>query len=442
MSTYTIEGSNQLEGSIKPSGSKDSAVKLLSAALLSNEDVVLENVPRTSDIDDMIKIIEAIGGSISWIGDNKISVNGSTINTHVVPFEFGSKTRFSTLLAAPLLFRFGKATLPKPINTSLRPQPINRWIDTWELLGNEVYTDEQNIYIEAKEQYGNSVNFKISTHMGTSNALLTAVFTPGQTMINNAAEESEVDDLVKFLNVIGGEVERIGPRKIRVIGRNVFTEGYFEIQPDIIETIAFATASLVTKGSIRIKGIKRLHLTSFVNFLTKIGARFDYSRDELCVWYGGEEFAPHKLESSPAPGFLADWLPYATLLLCFAHGTSYVHDTIYVDRFGFVQDLNRMGADITQMKPTKAGFQVAISDESYDYETLGEPESALEINGPVKLKGARLNMDDKRFNTMLIVAALGAEGKSELIGINEMFVRHENLFEKLISLGAVITENT
>jgi len=428
-----------LEGSIKPSGSKDSAVKLLVASLFSNEDVVLENVPRTSDIDIIFNVIQAIGGTITWIGDNKLSINGSTINTHVVPQELGSKTRFTALLVGPLLFRFGKAVLPKPVNAPTRPQPINRCVDTWKALGNEVEADKDSIRIESKEQYGGSIGFKISTHMGTANALLTAVFTPGQTIITNAAEESELDDLIEFLNVIGGKIERFEPRKIRVIGRNVFSGGYFEVQPDNIEVIAFAIAALVTKGSITIKGIKRLQLTSFVNFLTNVGARFEYDREELCVWYGGEEFSPLRLESAPSPGFLADWLPFATLLLCFGHGESCVNDTIYVDRYGFVQDLNRMGADINLKNPSEVGFQCVISDESYDYESLGEPMSAVEVNGPVKLRGARLNMNDNRFDSVLIIAALAADGKSELIGIDAMFVRYENFFEKLTSLGASIS---
>jgi len=430
-----------LEGVIKPSGSKDSAVKLLAASLLSNEDVILENVPRTSDIVLVYEIIKSMGGTISWIGDNKLSINGSTINTHIVPQDLGSRTRFSTLLAGPILFRFGKAVLPRTIGAPTHTQPINRWVDTWKALGNDVDSDKDNIQIEAREQYGSNINFRISTHMGTANALLTAAFTPGQTIISNAAEESELDDLIEFLNIMGGEVERFEPRKIRVIGRNVFTSGYFEVQPDNIETIAFATAALVTKGSITIKGIKRLQLTSFVNFLTNIGARFEYDREELCVWYGGEEFTPIKLESAPAPGFLADWLPFATLLLCLGHGGSFINDTIYVDRYGFAQDLNRMGANINLKKPSEVGFQCVISDESYDYEGLGEPMSSVEINGPVKLKGTRLNMNDDRFDSVLIIAALGADGKSELIGIDDMFVRYENFFEKLTSLGANISSN-
>jgi UDP-N-acetylglucosamine 1-carboxyvinyltransferase len=173
-----------------------------------------------------------------------------------------------------------------------------------------------------------------------------------------------------------------------------------------------------------------------VNFLTKIGARYEYDRDELCVWYGGEEFEPTKIESSPTPGFLADWLPFATLILNQAQGTSFVHNTIYVDRLGFVQDLNRMGADIELKKPSETGFQAMISDESYDYNKYGEPSTVAEINGPRKLRGVRLNMEDPRFDTALIIAALSAEGRSELLGIDEMFIRHERFFEKLSSLGA------
>jgi len=439
MSTYLIEGAHPLEGSIKPSGSKDSAVKLLAAALLSNEDIVLENVPHTTDIDAMIEIINSIGGSVSWIGDNKLSINGSTINTHVIPYELGSKTRFSTLLAGPLLFRFGKCVLSKVSNAQTRPHPINRWVDTWKEMGVDVDSDKEYIYLEAKNLQSNNINFKINTHMGTANALITAAFIPGQTTITNAAEENEVDDLIEFLNVIGGEVERVEPRKIKVTGRNVFTNGYFEVQPDSVETIAYATAALVTKGNITIKGLKKLQLASFVNFLTKLGARFEYNRDELCVWYGGEEFNPVRIESAPAPGFLADWLPFATLIMSYAKGISYANDTIYVDRYGFVTDLNRMGASIHLKKPSEVDFNCVISDESYDYANIGEPLSAAEIEGVKKLKGTRLNMNDNRFDSVLIIAALGAEGKSELIGVDEMFVRYENFFEKLVSLGASIT---
>ncbi len=436
MSIIVVDGTHRLEGSVKPSGSKDSAVKLITASLLSNEDIVLENIPHASAIENLISIIKEMGCSVSWIGDNKLQINASTINTHVIPTEMGSKYRFTPLLAGPLIFRFGKAVIPKPLKTAIRPQPINRWLDTWRLLGINIENGQDSFYLELGERKNTEINFKISTHTGTANAIISASFIKGETIINNAAEETEVEDLVEFINTMGGEIEILEPRKIKITGKNVFNGGFFEAVPDNIEAVAYATAALTTRGNITIKGIKKLQLTSFVNFLTNIGGRYEYDRDELNVWYGGEEFKPFNIESSPSPGFLADWLPFATLILNYAHGVSCVHDTIYVDRFGFAQDLNRMGADITLKNPTEAGFQCMISDESYDYENLGEPRTVAEVKGPRKLRGERLNMDDTRFDTTLIIAALSAEGKSELIGVDEMLVRYERFFEKLTNLGA------
>lgn len=436
MSTIIAEGSHSLEGTVKPSGSKDSAIKLIVASLLSNEDIILENIPHTSDVEVMFNIIKQIGGNISWIADNKLMINASTINTHVVPYELGSKSRFAALLAGPLVFRFGKAIVPRSLNLPFRPQPINRWINSWENIGMKVDSDKENVRLILQEKISSDINFKISTHTGTANALISSAFITGETIINNAAEETEVDDLIEFLNTIGGNVERLEPRKIKVVGTNVFKSGYFEAQPDNIEAVAYATAALTTKGNITIKGIKQLQLASFVNFLTKIGARYEHGKDELRVWYGGEEYLPTKIESTPAPGFLADWLPYAALILNYARGTSYIHDTIYVDRLDFSQDLNRMGADIEIKLPSELGFKTMISDESYDYEKFGEPRTAVEIKGPRKLRGTRLNMDDPRFDTALIIAALSAEGKSELIGVDEMHIRYERFFDKLVNLGA------
>ncbi len=438
MSVMYIEGGHPLEGVVKPSGSKDSAIKVIIASLFSNEDVVLENIPKTNDIETMIDIVTSIGGSIKWIADNKLLINGQGINTHIVPDEIGGKSRFTLLLAGPLLFRFRKAELPKKIVKDVPVQPVNRWVDSWEAMGIKVVNEKTKIILEAENFKGANINFKISTHTGTANAILTATIIPEETFINNAAEETEVDDLLDFINLIGGEAERVEPRRIRIVGKNIFKGCYFEVQPDNIEAIAFVTGALITKGNVTINGIKKLQLTSYVNFLTKIGARYEYNRDSLNVWYGGEEFSPAIIESSPAPGFLADWLPYATLLLVYTNGRSKVHNTVYVDRFGYIQDFNRMGADIELVRPSEEGIQCAISDETYDYANLGEPKTLAVVKGPSKLKGARLNMDDCRFDSTLVIAALSADGKSELIGVDNMIVTHERFFEKLSKLGARI----
>lgn len=438
MSTLNIEGGFSLGGNVKPSGSKDSAVKLIISALLSNEDIVLEKIPRTGTVLSIIEIAQSIGASVTWIGDNKLQVNGSFINTSEIPMELGSKTRFSTLFAGPLLFRFGEAILPKTIQSKVRAVPINRWLATWEALGVDVKIEDDVYVLKAGELSGKNINFNISTHTGTANAIISSVFVNGKTTITNAAEETEVDDLIKFINTIGGNVERVEPRKIVIEGNKVFKGGYYENQIDNIEVAAYGIAALITKGNITITGIADLQLTSFVNFLTKIGARYEIEKNSLNVWYGGETYNATKVESSPAPGFLTDWLPFATLMLNFTEGNSIVHDTIYVDRFSYTQDLNRMGADIEVKRPSEVGVQCVISDESYDFNSLGEPYTVAKISGPRKLRGTRLNMGDERYDSTLIIAALSAEGRSELIGIDEMSTRYENFFDKLSNLGAHI----
>lgn len=440
MSSIYIEGGFPLEGDIKPSGSKDSALKLLSASTLSNEEIVLENISKTQEVNLLIEIINSLGGNVSWVGKNKLTVSGAEINNYVIPFELGSRLRLASLLAGPILFRFGKAVIPKPLKVGLRPLPMNRWIDTWTALGVNVEQDEENFILNSEEITGANINFKISTHNGTANAILSSVFARGETYINNAAEESEIDDLVSLFKLMGCEIDRIEPRKIKIVGTNVFRGGYFNAQVDKVETVALASAALVTKGNITIRGISSLNIASFLNFLTKIGARYEYDTENLNVWYGGEKFNSVKQATAPSPGFLADWVPYATLLLNYAQGESFIHDTIYVDKFGYTQDLNRMGADIELMRPSGTGFQTIISDESYDYGSQGEPKTVAKITGPSKLRGARFNTDDPRFDAMLIIAALSAEGKSELIGVDNMFIRYEDFFDKLSNLGAKLSQ--
>ncbi|MBP7928193.1 UDP-N-acetylglucosamine 1-carboxyvinyltransferase [Patescibacteria group bacterium] len=433
-----IEGGHSLQGDVKPSGSKNSAIKIIIASILCSDDVVVDNVPRTSLVLNIIEIIEHLGVQVEWLSESRLNINGSTINSYIIPQDLGSKSRLCALLAGPLLYRFGRAIIPKQDKKLAKPLPMNRWMDTWKSLGINIDEDSTSYSLSAQEIRGNTINFKVSTHTGTDNALLTAVFALGETTILNAAEESEVDDLVAFINTIGGQAERYEPRKIRIIGKSVFKGGYFEIQPDKIEVAAFACAALVTKGNVTIKNIQSLHLTSFINFLTKIGAGYDLVKGELSVWFSGADLKPGRVSTAPSPGFLVDWMPYATLLFTQAHGESTVQDTIYTDKFGYVQDLNRMGASIKLVKPSSLGMPVIISDDSYDIQSLGEPSTVVKISGPARLRGVKLNAADAKFDASLIIAALCSEGKTELLGVSEMETYYDRFFEKLISLGARI----
>ncbi|MFZ2664236.1 MAG: UDP-N-acetylglucosamine 1-carboxyvinyltransferase [Patescibacteria group bacterium] len=440
MPSIIVEGGIPLMGTVLVSGAKNSALKLIPAAMFSNEDVILSNIPRIKAVFDDLEMISSIGGKAEWVGPNTLILNGSTVNTHEIPLEIGSKYRTAMLLAGPLLFRFGKVSIPKHKSLSFKSGPVNRILDTWKTLGFRVEEDNDYYKIFSENSNGASIVFRTSSHTATDNAILSSVFVQGETTIANASEECEIDDLIEMLNQMGASVERVEPRKIKINGVSIFKGSKFEVCPDKSEIATLAAAAIVTKGNISIKGVKKDAMVQFVNFLDKIGVKFELSGDELRVWRHDEDIQPLHLEISATPGFVSDWQSLATLILTQANGESTVHDTVYTDRFGYTVDLNRMGAKIEVVKPSDAGVIPVISDDSYDYDKLGEPNILAKIKGPSKLKGERLNIDDFRYGAVLVLAALCAEGKSEIIGVENVESFFEEFINKLKSLGAKIWE--
>lgn len=439
MSSIIVRGGKPLQGTVQISGAKNSALKLIAAALFANDDVIFENMPRMGNVSTDLEIIKALGGEVKWLSDNKLLINGSKIKTTEIPYDLGSKYRTAALHTAALVYRFGKATLPIPGGCKIGLRPMNRWVETWKNLGIEVENDDKNFYLNAEKIEGANVNFKINTHMGTDNAILFSMFAPGETIISNAAEEPEVDDLIDFVNMMGAEVERIEPRKIKVIGKNNFNGGTFRVLEDRNEVVTYAVAALVTNGNITIKGVDRKNLLSFVNVLSKMNAKFDISENEMRVWCKGENFEPIDVTTAPYPGFMTDWQPLITLLLTQANGTSLVHDTVYVDRFGYTKDLNRMGANTKLLKPSEVDKEAVISEDTYDIKEMGEPQTVARINGPTDLRGTKLLVPDLRAGATLVLAALAAKGKSEVVGFENVSRGYEDFIEKLSALGAEIT---
>lgn len=438
METLYIEGRKPLVGTVKLSGAKNSALKLIHAAMFSNEDITLENVPRIGNVDNDLEVIRAIGGRAEWAGSKTLVLNGSGLNTHEIPYELGSKYRTVALLAAPLLFRFGKAAIPQPGGCKIGYRPINRWVDVWNSMGIDVEEDSSYVHLNAKSFTGTNINFKISSHMGTDNAILSAIAAQGETTISNAAEEYEVDDIIAFCNMMGADVERIESRRIKIVGKNVFKGGTFKVQPDRNEAVTFAVAAQITGGNITLEGVEKTHLTAFLNVLSKMGANFEFMKDEMRVWSTNQELLPVNITTLPAPGFMTDWQPLGVLLCTKAVGESLVHDTIYTDRFGYVKDLNRMGARIELFQPSALGIEPVISDDLYDIEKLGEPFTVAKIKGPTSLRGAKMDIPDLRAGATLILAALSAEGKSEVHGYENVARGYENFVDKLSNLGASI----
>lgn len=441
MPSIYIEGGVPLMGSVSVSGAKNLASKLIYASMFSNESVVLNNVPRVRAVMDDIEVIESVGGEAEWLGTNTLSLNGSKISSHEIPLEVGSKYRTSLLFVGPLLFRFGKAFIPNFNSRDGKVRPINRFLDTWQSLGFRVEEEGEyiKVYKEGSEECSD-INFKNISHTATDNAILSSVFLRKDTFISNASEDTEVDDLIQFLNLIGADVKRVDSGRIEITGSGIFKEAIFDIGPDKLEVAVFASLAVLTAGNISIKSVNRDSILQFINFLNKINARFEFSENELRVWRHSEEITPLDIEISPSPGFIFDWQPLATLILTQAEGESTVHDKVYVDRFGYWVDLNRMGAKIDLVTPSEVGLQAHVSDDSYNIESSGEPKTVAKITGPTKLKGERLSIENFKYGPVLVLAALAAEGKSEIIGIEHINYFCEDFIDRLISLGAQIWE--
>ena len=441
MSGIFIEGNTPLIGTVTASGSTNSASKLIFAAMFSNEDVILNNVPRVQSVMDDIEVIESVGGKAEWVGNNTLLVNGSQINSYEVPLEIGEKYRLSSLLAGPLIFRFGKAFIPKYKSVDGRIKPINRFLDTWESLGFDIEEDDYYMKIlNNGDAKGSIIKFKNVSHTATDNSLLSSVFLPGESTVINASQDPEVDDLIEFLCGIGAQVTRTENGDITVKGVNIFNGTSFEVCSYKTEIAVFASLAVLTKGNISIKNVKRDLVLQFINFLNKIGVRFEFSGSDLRIWRHDEDLVPQVVEISSPPSFLHDWQPLATLILTQANGESIVHDTVYTDRFGYCLDLNRMGAKIDLVTPSEVGIVPVVNDDTYSIEESGEPLTIAKISGPTKLKGERLTIEDLKNGPVLVLAALCAEGKSEIIGLENVNYYFEDFVDKLKSLGAKIWE--
>jgi len=433
-----VEGASPLVGSVKISGAKNSALKLLSLALHSNEDSVIDNVPHIDNVISDIEIIKSVGGTVEWLGSNRLMVNGSKMNSYEIPYDIGSGQRTCILLAGPLLFRFGKAIIPKFKRAGYSSNPINRHIDMWKSLGINIEEDSKYVYLSSEKISSGTINFKIPSHMATDNAILSSIFIQGETVINNASEESEIDDLLAASCLMGADVKRTDPKTILVNGNNILKGFKYSIQGDKTEAATLAAAAILTRGNIEIKGIEKSVFIPFANFLTKIGARFEFTDNGVKVWRHDESINSSQVNISPTPGFIPDWQPLAVLILNQAEGVSYVHDTVYTDRFEYIKDLNRMGAEIELIKPSSINNLPIVSDDSYNIKEEGEPLSVAKITGPKKLRGERLQILDFKNGAVLLLAALSAEGKSEIIGVENIEEYFESFLTKIKSLGAKI----
>jgi UDP-N-acetylglucosamine 1-carboxyvinyltransferase len=414
---FRIEGGRALEGTVRISGAKNAALKLLAAATLTGERCQFTNVPEIEDVRVMADTLRDLGVTVDHPAPNTYEVASGDVEWLFVPLEAAAKMRASFILLGPLLSRFGRVIISNPGGDRIGRRPVNLHVDAMRALGAEI--EYRNGYYFAKAPgrlRGTTVTFPFVTVMGTENAILAAVLAEGHTVIRPAAQEPEVDDLIAFLLKMGAEIERTAPDTIEIEGRKRLRGADHRVVPDRIEAGTFVVAAAVTGGRVTLEGAPCEHLAAFVDTLGRIGVGVSCGVDTIEVSGADRErYRAVDIETAPYPGLATDLQSPTCVLLTQSHGSSQVHEAIFEDRLEFLGELRRMGA------------RVDISD----------PHHAT-IHGPSPLHGAEVEIGDLRAGASMILAALAAEGTSTIHGAHHVHRGYENIGRKFQELGAHI----
>lgn len=435
MEKLIIKGGNPLKGSIKLAGTKNVAMKTLVAALLTDEKVIVRNVPLISSVTGTAQIVKPLNVNVHFAKDNMVSIDASHINNYSIPLELGGLYRTSTMVIGPLLSRFGKAVVPNPGGCRLGKRPIDRHIDGLKALGATIEYKNGFFHAHCKKLKGVKYKFLKNTHTGTETLLLAAVLSEGETVLENASSEPEVDDLINLLNSMGAKIERVSERVIKIKGVKKLKGTDYTIMPDRNEAVTFAIGAYVTGGDVFVKDIKPKNIRAFLNSLKESGANYDIQKGGI-RFYRNNGYMPTDIVTGPSPQFMTDWQATWALFATLCKGISTIHETVFESRFAYVSELKKMGADIEYFDPVvsnpKEFYNFNWEDRNPDF------HQGIKIKGPIKLHNAVVNIDDLRAGATLILAALAAQGESIVFGVEHVDRGYERFEQRLSGLGANI----
>lgn len=415
MEKFVIHGGKPLVGEVVISGAKNAAVAILPATILAGDKCVIENLPCISDVSASVEILSAMGAQVRVINKHTLEIDTSHVNSTMVPDELSRQMRASYYFLGALLGRFKKATVAMPGGCDLGPRPIDQHLKAFAALGANESVEYGMIGVEAEKLVGEDVFFDTVSVGATINAMLAAVMAEGQTVLENVAKEPHIVDVANFLNMMGADVRGAGTDVIKIRGVKKMHGCTYSIIPDQIEAGSYMVAATITGGNVLIKNVIPKHLEPITSKLEKAGALIEEFDDSLRVSRTGD-LKPLNIKTMPHPGFPTDMQPLMTVLLTLAKGTSIITEGIWKNRFRYVDEICRMGANI------QVDGQVAV------------------IEGVQELLSAPLRASDLRAGAALVVAALAADGISEIDEISHIQRGYEDIVEKLQGLGADIKQ--
>ena len=418
MDKFIISGGNRLVGEVEISGAKNAVVAILPAIVLSDGPCRIENIPNISDVSTALKILSALGASVNWVEKHTVEIDPRGIATHVVPHDLARSMRASYYFIGSLLGRFGKARVSMPGGCDFGVRPIDQHLKGFTSLGATV-SPAQNGMIEvaAEKLVGNSIYLDMVSVGATVNIMLAAVRSQGMTIIENTAKEPHIVDLANFLNSMGADIRGAGTDVIKIRGVDHLYGTTYSIIPDQIEAGTYMAAAVATGGDVLVKNVTPKHLESITAKLQEMGADLEEYDDSMRVRCEGR-IHHCNVKTMPHPGFPTDMQPQISTLLAIADGTSIVTEGIWDNRFRYVDELRRMGAQI------QVDGKVAV------------------IQGVNSLNAAPVKAADLRAGAAMMIAALVARGTTEIEDIHYIERGYENIVEKLKALGADIRRVT
>jgi len=435
MAKFIIQGGRPLKGTINIGGAKNSSFKLMIASLLVQGESRLLNIAKIGDVQITKEIIKSLGGQVTNPGDQAVFINPDQLQTAVIPKDFGYASRASIMFAGPLLARFGQARLPFPGGDKVGRRPIERHLDGLKALGVKAKFTDGFIQLQAVKLKGAHYRFAKNTHTGTETMIMAAVKAEGTTLLENAAQEPEIDDLIGFLNKMGAKIKRLAGRKIKIIGVRTLEGTIFKAMPDRNEAVSYACAALGTKGDIIIANAQPQTLKAFLTKVHQAGGRYEIGDYGIRFWYE-KPLQATNITTQIHPGFMTDWQPLWTTLMTQAKGESTIIEAVYDHRLGFTKDLQNMGAKIKLFNP-----QVPDPEKFYNFNLQDDKPTnfhAAKVTGPTSLKGSQFAVTDLRAGATLAIAALFAQGKSVLTGVEKIDRGYEDLDGHLRQIGANI----
>ncbi len=422
MPKFVVQGGKPLKGTVRPNGNKNAALPMLAATLLTEEEVFLENVPRIRDVETLLGLLRALGAEADWSGDNEVRVRAKDVGHTQLEAGQAAKIRASILLAGPMLGRTGGMQLPPPGGDVIGRRRVDTHFLAFQKLGAYFEHDSEGFHIRSDGLAGADMFLDEPSVTATENAVMAAALARGTTRIRNAAAEPHVQDLCRMLVGMGCPIDGIGTGTLVIQGAETLRGGRFRITSDHIEVGSFIGLAAVTRGEITIADAAPEHLDSTLIGFERLGVKVEVRGQDLYI-PGGQEMVIHndlgghipKVDDGPWPAFPADLTSIALVTATQCQGTILIHEKMFESRMFFADKLVSMGARLV----------------------LCDPHRVLVI-GPSRLRGGVVESPDIRAGMALLIAALGAEGESEIYNIGQIERGYERIDERLRDLGADI----